>query len=95
MSNHHSDSVGIIDASDGSLTAEEFRRELHISKTTWNRLRARGDTPKLTWITSRKYIIRRHHGREWLDQRMSRPGDAPSVTASEQSTPQHKENRRL
>ena len=36
MSNHHSDSVGIIDASDGSLTAEEFRRELHISKTTWN-----------------------------------------------------------
>jgi hypothetical protein len=95
MSKHHSEFVSIASAVDGSQTAEEFRIENHISKTTWNRLRARGDTPKLTWITSRKYIIRRHHGREWLDQRMSRPGDAPSVTASEQSTPQHKENRRL
>jgi hypothetical protein len=64
------------DTIDGGLTADEFRRELHISKTTWNRLRARGDHPTLTWITSRKYVIRRQHAREWLDTRTSRPGEA-------------------
>ena len=62
-------------AIDGSQTAEEFRIENRISKSTWNRLRARGDHPTLTWITSRKFVIRRRHGLEWLDRRMSRPGD--------------------
>jgi hypothetical protein len=77
MSKFHSDLSSTADAVDGSQTGEQFRAQNHISKSTWNRLRARGDHPTLTWITSRKYIIRRQHAREWLDACTSNspPGD--------------------
>jgi len=52
-------------------TVGEFCAENKISISTWQRLRQRGDTPRLTWITADKAIIRRHHGREWLDARAS------------------------
>jgi hypothetical protein len=60
---------------DRAMTVNEFCAAYHIGLATWKRLRARGDHPTLTWITSCRYIIRPQHAREWLDARTSRPGD--------------------
>jgi hypothetical protein len=60
---------------DRAMTADEFRAAYRIGRSTWKRLRARGDHPTLTWITERRYVIRPQHAREWLDARTSRPGE--------------------
>jgi hypothetical protein len=62
--------------SGGSSTLKQFRADNHISERTWKRLKAAGDIPRITWITSRKGIIRDEHGREWLDRRTDPAPDA-------------------
>lgn len=60
----------------GGKTLAQFRETYGISERSWKRLRAKKDVPRLTWITSRKAIVRPEHEREWLDRRTE---PAPAV----------------
>jgi len=67
--------------SGSSSTLKQFRADHHISERTWKRLKAAGDTPRITWITKTKGIIRDEHGREWLDARTDpAPTESPFPT---------------
>jgi hypothetical protein len=61
----------------GGKTIAQFRACYGISERNWKRLKADGDIPRLTWITSAKAIIRQQHEDEWLDARTD-PGPEPS-----------------
>jgi hypothetical protein len=74
MPNKHSDPASAVVGDDHAMTVNEFCAAYHIGRSTWKRLRARGDHPALTWITERRYVIRPQHAREWLDARTLRPG---------------------
>jgi hypothetical protein len=76
MTSRHSDPASaVVVGDDRAMTVYEFCAAYHIGRSTWKRLRARGDHPTLTWITSCRYVIRPQHARAWLDARTSRPGD--------------------
>jgi hypothetical protein len=57
---------------DGELscsTLSEFLDRYKISKSTWKRMRARGQAPVLTWATKHNPIIRKCNEIAWLDAR--------------------------
>jgi len=68
---------GVAGRRSGSSTVKQFRQDNNIPERTWKRLNAKGDIPRLTWITPHKPIIRDEHGRAWLDARTD-----PAPTAS-------------
>jgi hypothetical protein len=52
-----------------SKTPAQFRQAHNFSERTWKRLKAKGDLPRLTHITSRKAIITAENEKAWLDRR--------------------------
>jgi hypothetical protein len=66
----------------GGKTLAQFRTAYGISERSWKRLKAAGDIPRRTWITSNKSIIRPEHEQAWLDARTD-PAPAASPFPTE------------
>jgi hypothetical protein len=58
---------------DRVMSLLEFSEVAGVSVATLRRLIKAGRGPPVTWMSSRRCGIRVHHGREWLDARISSP----------------------